>query len=59
MSPQDLNVCVKQARNKGWNGGVMFWEWTTVSLTSSLSAVSFGMVLMEQDAPGIMATARA
>lgn len=31
MSPESLNACVKMARGKGWNGGVMFWEWTTVS----------------------------
>ncbi|WVO13809.1 hypothetical protein L204_101432 [Cryptococcus depauperatus] len=28
MSPSDLNECVNQAKQKGWNGGVMFWEWT-------------------------------
>lgn len=38
MSPQDLNVCVNQARGKGWNGGVMFWEWTTVSYSLRVKA---------------------
>nr|XP_019043356.1 hypothetical protein I302_07931 [Kwoniella bestiolae CBS 10118]OCF22286.1 hypothetical protein I302_07931 [Kwoniella bestiolae CBS 10118] len=26
-----LAKCVSQAQAKGWNAGVMFWEWTTVS----------------------------
>ncbi|KAK8849537.1 hypothetical protein IAR55_004871 [Kwoniella newhampshirensis] len=28
MSPSLLHTCVNQARAAGWNGGVMFWEWT-------------------------------
>ncbi|KAK4689927.1 hypothetical protein P7C73_g190, partial [Tremellales sp. Uapishka_1] len=29
MSASDLASCVSQATSKGWNAGVMFWEWTT------------------------------
>ncbi|TYJ54692.1 hypothetical protein B9479_004631 [Cryptococcus floricola] len=29
MSAADLAVCVAEAIAKGWNGGVMFWEWTS------------------------------
>ncbi|WWD20162.1 hypothetical protein CI109_104638 [Kwoniella shandongensis] len=28
MSPSLLKQCANQAQAKGWNGGVMFWEWT-------------------------------
>lgn len=28
MNPSgELNKCIQQARGKGWNAGVMFWEW--------------------------------
>lgn len=27
MEPATLRRCVKQAREKGWNAGVMYWEW--------------------------------
>ncbi|WWC65693.1 uncharacterized protein I303_108314 [Kwoniella dejecticola CBS 10117] len=29
VDPSVLNKCVSQAQAKGWNAGVMFWEWTT------------------------------
>jgi hypothetical protein len=31
MSPEALSECVRQAEEKGWNGGVMYWEWNSVS----------------------------
>lgn len=31
MSPEALSKCVQQAKEKGWNGGVMYWEWNSVS----------------------------
>jgi hypothetical protein len=33
MDPSTLSTCVEQAEAKGWNGGVMFWEWSDVSGT--------------------------
>ena len=32
--PALLHQCVYQARQQGWNGGIMFWEWTSVSSIS-------------------------
>ncbi|WVF68575.1 hypothetical protein IAT40_003344 [Kwoniella sp. CBS 6097] len=29
VDPSVLNTCVTEAQQKGWNGGVMFWEWTS------------------------------
>ncbi|WWC73530.1 uncharacterized protein I206_107502 [Kwoniella pini CBS 10737] len=29
VDPSVLHKCVTQAEAKGWNAGVMFWEWTT------------------------------
>ncbi|WVQ96121.1 hypothetical protein IAU59_003223 [Kwoniella sp. CBS 9459] len=29
VDPSVLNTCVSEAQAKGWNGGVMFWEWTS------------------------------
>ncbi|WVR08219.1 hypothetical protein IAU60_005266 [Kwoniella sp. DSM 27419] len=29
MDASVLTDCVTQAQQKGWNGGVMFWEWTS------------------------------
>lgn len=28
MDASTLASCVAQAQRKGWNAGVMFWEWT-------------------------------
>ncbi|XAO25541.1 hypothetical protein I312_104369 [Cryptococcus bacillisporus CA1280] len=28
MSASDLQVCVGEAKEKGWNGGIMFWQWS-------------------------------
>jgi hypothetical protein len=30
MTASDLYQCVQMAQSDGWNGGVMFWEWTGV-----------------------------
>jgi len=30
MTASDLYQCVVMAQQDGWNGGVMFWEWTGV-----------------------------
>lgn len=30
MSGTTLAKCVQQAEQKGWNAGVMFWEWSQV-----------------------------
>lgn len=35
MSASDLHQCVSEAKEKGWNAGVMFWEWSEVSASSS------------------------
>ncbi|EJD39830.1 glycoside hydrolase [Auricularia subglabra TFB-10046 SS5] len=29
MHPADLGVCVTQAANEGWDGGIMAWQWWT------------------------------
>ncbi|OCF46041.1 hypothetical protein I317_00129 [Kwoniella heveanensis CBS 569] len=29
IDPSVLNTCVTEAQAKGWNAGVMFWEWTS------------------------------
>jgi hypothetical protein len=29
--PSLLHQCVYQARQQGWNGGIMFWEWTSAA----------------------------
>lgn len=34
MSASDLHQCVSEAKEKGWNAGVMFWEWSEVSASS-------------------------
>lgn len=52
MSPEALSKCVRQAKEKGWNGGVMYWEWNSVS---QLRDVEWE-VLTAQDTPRIMAT---
>jgi len=31
MAPEALSKCVRQAKQQGWNGGVMYWEWNSVS----------------------------
>lgn len=31
MSASTLAKCVSEAQAKGWDAGVMFWEWTDVS----------------------------
>ncbi|KIY34695.1 hypothetical protein I305_02887 [Cryptococcus gattii E566] len=28
MSASDLQVCVGEAKEKGWNAGIMFWQWS-------------------------------
>lgn len=28
MSASDLHQCVSEAKERGWNAGVMFWEWS-------------------------------
>lgn len=28
MSASDLQQCVSEAKERGWNAGVMFWEWS-------------------------------
>lgn len=43
MDPASLNTCVRQARSRGWNGGVMFWEWTSVSV---LTGATQGQMLI-------------
>ena len=61
MSPSDLATCVAQAEASGWNGGVMFWEWTDVGCAvSSRICLRSGRrsVLMLQAAPSVMATVR-
>lgn len=30
MDGSTLAQCVAQAQSKGWNGGVMFWEWSAL-----------------------------
>lgn len=32
MSASDLQVCVGEAKEKGWNAGIMFWQWSDVSV---------------------------
>lgn len=32
MSASDLQVCVGEAEEKGWNAGIMFWQWSDVSV---------------------------
>lgn len=32
MSASDLQVYVGEAKEKGWNGGIMFWQWSDVSV---------------------------
>jgi chitinase len=27
MEPEKLKRCMELAREKGWSGGVMYWEW--------------------------------
>ena len=39
MSASTLNSCVKQAKEKGWNGGVMYWEWQKSLATTMMLAV--------------------
>lgn len=39
MSAETLNLCVKQATKKGWNGGVMYWEWQKSLASLSMLAV--------------------
>jgi chitinase len=39
MSAETLNSCVKQATQKGWNGGVMYWEWQKSLASLSMLAV--------------------
>ena len=34
MDPATLGTCVKQAKAKGWNGGVMVWQVRLPSLSS-------------------------
>jgi chitinase len=33
VDPSTLGSCVKQGQAKGWNGGVMFWEYLGVSIS--------------------------
>lgn len=47
MDPWSLNTCVKQAQAKGWNGGVMFWEWTSVSTRLSSRVYYLGPVTIK------------
>lgn len=34
MTPSALGACVTQAKQMGWNGGVMFWEWIPKDVSS-------------------------
>jgi hypothetical protein len=52
MSPEALSQCVRQAEEKGWNGGVMYWEWNSVSQPS----IAKSTALTKKDTPRIMAT---
>lgn len=40
MSASDLQVCVGEAEEKGWNAGIMFWQWGDVSVASRPNVVS-------------------
>ena len=47
MSPSSLATCVKQGQNLGWNGGVMFWEWTSVCISlPSPAFIHLGTMIM-------------
>lgn len=39
MSPSTLATCVAQAQSKGWNAGVMFWEWVASEAPSVMATV--------------------
>jgi chitinase len=39
MTADTLNACVKQATLKGWNGGVMYWEWQKSLASLAMLAV--------------------
>ena len=41
MDPATLGTCVKEAKGKGWNGGVMVWQVRPLSPSSSPSGVSW------------------
>ena len=40
MSPAALGQCVKQAKAKGWNGGVMVWQVRSLPSFSQCMAMS-------------------
>ncbi|WOO76900.1 uncharacterized protein LOC62_01G000513 [Vanrija pseudolonga] len=39
MTPSALGTCVAQAKQMGWNGGVMFWEWIPKDVSGSQETV--------------------
>lgn len=40
MSASDLQVCVGEAEEEGWRGGIMFWQWSDVSVALRPNVVS-------------------
>ena len=44
MDPATLGTCVKQAKAKGWNGGVMVWQVRPLSLSESPE--TYGMLVL-------------
>lgn len=49
MSASDLHQCVSEAKEKGWNAGVMFWEWSEVSASSSRIRALLSSIKDEDD----------